>query len=834
MAARGEAQAALEKAISGMIISSSGWRGVFAASGGEEDGAAEIGEGHRLAAIGAAAAFAGFLRGRADGGGAGEAGGSAAKGASGAAADVASGADDGATKGAARPIALVGSDTRPTSRAIAEAVVPALLASGCEARYAGFAAAPEIMAWARSLAPGAGGTGPSGQGSGEQGSGGGPAAEPLGFLYISASHNPIGHNGLKFGLADGGVLPAREAAELAEAFRAMALAPGSAARLERLAAGADPAALREAFAAEPSAKKQALAAYLAFAEEVAWLGAETAVGSSIACNSAADETAVGRNNAGNNCAVGEAAAGRNIAGSSAANKTAVGRNNAGNNYAASETAVGRNIAGSSAAAETALGRNNAGNNCAASEAAAGKNIAGSSAASEAAAGARRALELGIARRPLGVCCDFNGSARSASIDREFFEGLGIRFEAMNARPGGIAHRIVPEGESLEPCRAFLEELRGRDPAFAMGYVPDCDGDRGNLVIWDEALGKARALEAQEVFAVACVAELAHLAWSLEGRAAAEAPDSAPRIERPLAGARAAIAANDPTSFRIDRIAQAFGASVFRAEVGEANVVGLARRLRAEGYAVRALGEGSAGGNITHPSAVRDPLHTVLALAKLLSLRGSGGGAQPRRRGLFEIWCGASGQALCHRPDFGISDVIASLPPFATTGAYSPEALMQVSCADHGALKSRYQRVFLREWERRKGELRERYGIYGWQAIAYNEMEERAGIGDFGQAGRGGLKICFLGAGGKAVASVWMRGSATEPVFRVMADAEAAPEWPATERSAPERPATERPAREGAAAGGEAHGEAAQGPACAERDLIEWQRRMIAEADGALG
>jgi len=73
------------------------------------------------------------------------------------------------------------------------------------------------------------------------------------------------------------------------------------------------------------------------------------------------------------------------------------------------------------------------------------------------------------------------------------------------------------------------------------------------------------------------------------------------------------------------------------------------------------------------------------------------------------------------------------------------------------------------------------------------MEERKGITDFGEAGKGGLKICFNDGAGKARASIWMRGSATEPVFRVIADAE----------------------------GPDRH---------VERDLIEWQRRMVTEAD----
>jgi phosphoglucomutase len=346
--------------------------------------------------------------------------------------------------------------------------------------------------------------------------------------------------------------------------------------------------------------------------------------------------------------------------------------------------------------------------------------------------------------------------------------LGIQFEAINAQPGEIVHRIVPEGESLEPCRILLEELHSRNPAFVLGYVPDCDGDRDNLLIWDGS--KARALEAQEVFALACVAELAQLAWTGEL----------------YNGSKAAVAVNDPTSLRVDRIAAAFGAAVFRAEVGEANVVGLARNLRENGYTVRILGEGSAGGNITHPSAVRDPLHTVLALAKLLSLR-----TENNKPGLFELWCSASGQK-CHS-GYSLADVIASLPPSVTTPAYSPDAILKITSTDHGALKSRYQRIFVREWEERKNDLKARYGIYSWEAAAYNGTQERKGIADFGEAGKGGLKVNFLDNNGVAIASLWMRGSATEPVFRIMADADG------TDRQI-------------------------------ERDFIEWQRRMITEAD----
>jgi phosphoglucomutase len=385
-----------------------------------------------------------------------------------------------------------------------------------------------------------------------------------------------------------------------------------------------------------------------------------------------------------------------------------------------------------------------------------------------------AVESSLAQRPLGIVCDFNGSARTVSVDRAFLSSLGVKFECINSCPGEIAHRIVPEGEALEQCRVLLEKAHSKDNSFALGYMPDCDGDRGNLVIWDEFLGKARPLEAQEVFALACVAELSHLVWT--GELSYDSGGS------PLS--KVAVVANDPTSLRIDRIAGFFGARVFRAEVGEANVVELARRLR-ENYIVRILGEGSAGGNITHPSAVRDPINTVCALVKMLRLQSTAD-----RKGLFEQWCVLSGQPEKYRDDFSFADIIASLPQFFTTGAYENDAILRIAEKDHGLLKCRFQKIFLQEWEGRKDLFKTRYDIHGWKAAAFNGLEERP-VSCFKDAGRGGLKICFLNSEGIATASIWMRGSGTEPVFRIMADAE---------------------------------------DRLLERELIGWLRQMTAEAD----
>ena len=619
----------LGETISRMIISASGWRGIFAEDKNEESAAKGISEAHSIIAATAARVFSAYLGDKAPG----------------------------------KNAVLVGRDTRPTGEAIADSVIRSLLAEGREVRYTGISAAPEIMAYARS---GDGGV--------------------AGFIYISASHNPIGHNGIKFGLTDGGVLQADESAKLISAFRSLTDSPESIEQMKESIGSTKDEDLSAIRSASEIWKRASLAAYRNFTAEV--------------------------------------------------------------------------ISGyvKKAGQEEFFA----------------------------------ALRKGLEAHPIGIAADFNGSARTVSIDRDFLQSLGAGFYSINNKPGEITHRIVPEGESLDACRAFLEELHMKDPSVILGYMPDCDGDRGNLVIWDEGIKKARSLEAQEVFALACMAELSSLVWSGELKY-----DSQGR-----ALTKVALAVNDPTSLRIDRIAGAFGAEVFRAEVGEANVVGLARKLRKEGYLVRILGEGSAGGTITHPSAVRDPLDTLGAILKLLAIRS---GREEDGMGLFQIWCSFPEQAGIYRDDFSLADIITSLPAFISTGAYTDDALLKVNTADHGLLKDRYQKIFLREWEEKRGILKEQYGITGWKAIAYNGLTEKRGVTGFGEAGRGGLKIEFFRQASQAdpsqadsgpdeaFACIWMRGSGTEPVFRVMADVEGSDPEP-------------------------------------ERFLIEWQRRMVLEAD----
>ena len=610
----------LEDTLSRMILSASGWRGVFAKDA--ESSNREISFAHKIIAAAAARAFSEYLEDK-------------------------------------KSAVIVGRDTRPTGEAIADAVIRSLLSSGREVIYLGIAAAPEIMAFARAV----------GQGLACD------YKNAAGFIYISASHNPIGHNGIKFGLLDGGVLQADEGAKLLCLFKALISENGAVERARALLEGALEGVIEEdrtrVYDLSEKHKKAALRAYREFTEEV-------------------------------------------ISGSEDKQKR-----------------------------DTFFIK----------------------------------LKEGLEKRPLGIAFDFNGSSRTLSIDKDFFTSIGAKISALNDKPGQIVHTIIPEGESLSYCRAFLEENHRKDPSFILGLMPDCDGDRGNLVFWDEKNQRAAIMEAQEVFALACVAEISSLVWSGDIRY-----DSTGK-----AITKAAIVVNDPTSYRINRIAEAFDISVFRAEVGEANVVGLARKLRAEGYLVRVFGEGTTGGTITHPSAVRDPIDTLCAILKLLTIRDNG---------LFGIWlrrCGKAGlQDHSSCDSISMADLIASLPEYFTTGTSSEEARLNVKTSDHGLLKERYQKIFLREWEEKKDELAKSYSFCGWEAAAYNGMEEKRSLSSFAEAGRGGLKIeFFCSEKRKKTASLWMRGSGTEPVFRVIADA-------------PEK--------------------------SLERYLIKWQRRMVLEAD----
>ena len=587
-----------------MLISASGWRKVFASDGNEHSASPTLHPDDPGLVIAIAEAFHEYLR------------------------DEERRQDP---SGDMRSL-VVATDSRPTGPAIAHIATRLFLGRGRDVEYLGVCTIPAVIAYTAER-------------------------RGAGFLYISASHNPLGHNGVKFGGPDGAVLPGTAAHRIAERFHEIAKSPEQlqdAAHAVRAAARHLMAEIRDATDSHVSA---AATAYRRATLRIA----------------SADESSHSQ--------------------------------------------------GPSARTESML------------------------------AGFRRALS----EKPLGILADFNGSARAASIDVEFLSSLGVSMQTMNETPGAVAHRIVPEGEGLEPCARRLEQLYRQDPAVTVGYVPDNDGDRGNILYIDEDSGTARPIHAQAVFALACLAELL---W-LRATGVVETDENGCFI------APVAVVANGPTSMRVDEIARSFGAEVHRAEVGEANVVGLARLLREQGYTVRILGEGSNGGTITHPGVVRDPLQTILAMLKLTRFRDVAG-ATP----LFGTWNEAPYSALPDDYLPSITELLESLPAYTSTGAYEERAILRITGTNHAKLKAAYEHLFSEDWKQRKEALDRNYGISSWHEINYEGYEARVGSGPKVRSGqeKGGLKIVLNGHNGDEVAFMWMRGSGTEPVYRILVDA----------------------------------------------------------------
>ena len=590
-----------------MILSASGWRKVFAVSGEETDTTTEIGIENTCISVLSALVFSDYVKKR---------------------------------TGKRTPTIVLGIDTRPTGPEIANVMIRLLLKEKVVVRYVGVTAAPEIMAYSKLFD---------------------------GFIYISASHNPIGHNGIKFGLNDGGVLNGKENALLVEEFKAKCSDEFALQNVSRLISVRSQSDLEWVYSESISTKKEALEIYKTFSKNVI---------SSLTNVSLQDKFFDN-------------------------------------------------------------------------------------------------LKAQIKANPIGIVCDFNGSARTMSIDKEFFAENNLNFYPFNDIPGKIVHEIIPEPENLVYCAKKMEELQKAGTKDAiLGYMPDCDGDRGNIVYWDSKTDSAQILKAQEVFSLSVLAELAFSYW----------------LNKNDSSYKPAVAVNCPTSMRIDEIAKAFNAKVFRGEVGEANVVNTARLARKEGYTVRILGEGSNGGTITFPSSVRDPINTIFSFIKLLTIKDTAEG-----KGLFHIWCQLSGQEDKYKDDFTLSDVLETLPVYTTTGVSESRAILKISTMDHAKLKGNFQKVFENSFKNGADGLLKKYGISSYKCILTNATTEKVDAKDFSESGKGGLKIQLFENSDKPSAFIWMRGSGTEPVFRIMCDVKG---------NNPDK----------------------------EKDLLAWETKMLLEAD----
>ncbi len=582
-----------------MILSASGWRKVFALSGNEQDKNPEISENDKKIAVTAANVFFDYIK---------------------------------EVSGQEIPVISLGIDSRPTGPALADSMIRALIKKGAIIQYSAITSAPEIMAYAKKLD---------------------------GFIYISASHNPVGHNGIKFGINDGGVLNGTENAKLVKEFIARLNDEKGLEEAYKKACSCTTSELKKVYEVSDSSKYNALNAYKNFI-----------------------------------------------------NETITGIDN--KEYQDDFFGMLNNV---------------------------------------------------IEENPIGVVCDFNGSSRNHCIDREYFAEHKINFYSINDKE--IVHEIIPEAENLVHVAAEMERLQKEGhKEVVLGYMPDCDGDRGNIVYWDEKAKKAVILKAQEVFSLSVLSELTYSIWQ-------HGNDK---------DFKAAVAVNCPTSMRIEEIVNTLGGQVFRAEVGEANVVNLAREKRTEGYTVRILGEGSNGGTITYPSAVRDPLNTIFAIIKLLVMR---------ENGLFEMWCKKSG--IKYNPNYTLTDVLETLPKYTTTGVSEARAVLHVNNTNHAELKGKFQKIFEKEWKKKEADFKKNYGICGWEAVITNGTKETRNVSDFSTSGKGGLKILFKDKDSKNIAFIWMRGSGTEPVFRIMCDVK---------------------------------GDKVQ----MEKELLEWETKLIQEAD----
>ncbi len=333
--------------------------------------------------------------------------------------------------------------------------------------------------------------------------------------------------------------------------------------------------------------------------------------------------------------------------------------------------------------------------------------------------------------PFGIVADSYGSARATSGDMALLSSLGAKVWSVNERAGQIDHKIVPEGENLELCRKTLEKANKLDDDYILGYMPDNDGDRGNFV-YIKSGHRAEIVNAQDVFALISAIDMAHQAIRRE-----KAP---------------AVAVNGPTSHRVDEIASKLGVKVFRSDIGENNVVTLADRLRSDGYSVHVCGEGSNGGIITSPARVRDPMNSIMSIAKLYSVEG-----------LYSLLMSKLGGDT--NGSVSLRKLIAAIPKYATTPAFSKDAVLRIKCPNFDDLKLEYERLFLSEVSEYMKD-----GITSYEIRQYEGSDEKIGIGEEFRTlpSQGGYKVILSGDDGFK-AALWFSKSRTEPVMRVMAD-----------------------------------------------------------------
>lgn len=112
-----------------------------------------------------------------------------------------------------------------------------------------------------------------------------------------------------------------------------------------------------------------------------------------------------------------------------------------------------------------------------------------------------------------------------------------------------------------------------------------------------------------------------------------------------------------------------------------------------------------------------------------------------------------------------------MPIYTTTGgAFSKDGKMQIH-HDHAVLKSRYEVLLQADWIE-KQEIFKELDIYAYTVFQTEGTLTAEGMGEAFRTPppfTGGYKVALKNRDGIITDFLWMRGSKTEPVYRVMVD-----------------------------------------------------------------
>ncbi len=325
-----------------------------------------------------------------------------------------------------------------------------------------------------------------------------------------------------------------------------------------------------------------------------------------------------------------------------------------------------------------------------------------------------------------ILIDYNGSARYQSIDKEWIETLGYVHRGMYEQT--IQHEIIPEGDSLHDAARTLEALNNEEIDAPCAYVYDCDGDRGNIVLHDG--NRANYLDAQTHFALLTYLTLVQARESEE----------------------AIVVVNGATSHRIEDIAHMFGASVFRTEVGEKNLLKAVETLRIQNKKVIIIGEGSNGGAMLPSCKMRDPLVSLTTLLTFMKRQ------QLTKQNHF----------VSHAKE--IACVLQKIPSYLTTESSNVESYLRMTGRVALDLHTQFQNNFLLWWQSYRHILLETHGIHHYMVKKFLGSDSSSGWSSDAEDNQtGGRSVYFYDAADVFLGRIWYRASGTEPVYRLVVD-----------------------------------------------------------------